>query len=503
MHGLLGVGLPLSCAYLKRSDIVQLKDVLEGIKYKLIKGDLKLDINKIEYDSRNVANNDLFVCIEGFSTDGHKYIDSSVKSGASTIICTKIPENLPNCTVIQVENSRRALALAAANFYGHPHKKLKMIGITGTNGKTTSTYMIKAILEKSGYKVGLVGTIANYIGDKKIVSHRTTPESLELHQLFKDMVDSGVDYCVMEVSSHSLYLDRVYGIKFNEGIFTNLTRDHLDFHKTFENYYNAKLILFKNSQNSIINMDDSYGDKVYKDLSCNKITYGFENKEDVEAKHIKMHSRGIDFQISYLNESANISLNIPGRYNISNALGSAAACILEGLTLKQIKDGLESLKAVPGRCEAIETNLNLGFEIIIDYAHTPDALMNILKTTREFTKGRLISVFGCGGDRDKVKRPIMGDIGSKMSDIAIITSDNPRTEEPMTIINEIVKGIHKDNYITIENRREAIKKAISIAKKDDVIVVAGKGHEDYQVLREGTIHFDEREVIAEIIKELF
>ena len=480
---------------------MKLRDLLEKINYKLMKGNLDLDIDKIEYDSRNIVRNDLFVCVEGFNTDGHKYINNAVQSGASAIICTKIPEILPDCTVIQVENSRRTLAIAAANFYHHPHEKLKMIGITGTNGKTTSTYMIKAILEKSGYKVGLIGTIANYIGDKKILSHRTTPESLELHQLFKEMVDNGIEYCVMEVSSHSLYLDRVYGIKFNEGIFTNLTRDHLDFHKTFENYYNAKLILFKNSQNSIINMDDEYGKKVYDDLTCNKLTYGFKDDEDVKAKDIKMHSRGADFQLNYLNESVSVRLNIPGRYNISNALGSAGACILEGLTLNQIKNGLESLKAVPGRCEAIETNLD--FEIIVDYAHTPDGLMNILKTAREFTKGRLISVFGCGGDRDKTKRPIMGGIGTKMSDIAIITSDNPRTEEPMTIINEIVKGAHKENYITIENRREAIKKAISIAKKDDVIVIAGKGHEDYQVLKEGTIHFDEREVIAEIIKELF
>ncbi|AGK97734.1 UDP-N-acetylmuramoyl-L-alanyl-D-glutamate--2,6-diaminopimelate ligase [Clostridium pasteurianum] len=482
---------------------MELKIILEGIKYKIIKGDINLGVNKIEYDSRNITNKDLFVCIEGFSTDGHKYIDSAVNSGASVIICTKVPESLPDCTVLQVENSRRALALAAANFYGNTHKKLKMIGITGTNGKTTSTYMIKAILEECGYKVGLIGTIANYIGDKKILTHRTTPESLELHQLFKEMVSSGVQYCVMEVSSHSLYLDRVYGIKFNEGIFTNLTRDHLDFHKTFENYYNAKLILFKNSENSIINMDDDYGKKVYDDLDGNKITYGFKEAENVGAKNIKMHSRGIDFHLNYLQESVPVSLNIPGRYNISNALGSAAACISEGLTLKQIKLGLEALKAVPGRCEAVETNLNLGFDIIVDYAHTPDSLMNILKTAREFTKGRLISVFGCGGDRDRTKRPIMGDIGAKMSDMAIITSDNPRTEEPMAIINEIVKGINKENYITVENRREAIKKAISIAKKDDVIVIAGKGHEDYQVLKEGTIHFDEREIIAEIIKELF
>lgn len=482
---------------------MKLEKILEGIKYDILKGSLELSVNKIEYDSRNVNKDDMFICIEGFSTDGHKYINNAVASGASVIICTKEPEILPDCTVIKVKDGRKTLAIAAANFYGHPAEKLKIIGVTGTNGKTTSTYMIKAILEKCGYKVGLVGTIANYIGNKKILSHRTTPESLELHKLFKDMLDQGVSYCVMEVSSHSLYLDRVYGIKFNEGIFTNLTQDHLDFHKTFENYYKAKLILFKNSDNSLINMDDSYGKKFYDDISGNKITYGFKDSEDVKAADVKMHSRGIDFKLKYLNESISIKLNIPGRYNIYNALASAAACIKEGITLKQIKEGLEALKAVPGRCEAIATDLNLDFDIILDYAHTPDGLVNILKTAREFTKRRLISVFGCGGDRDRTKRPVMGNIGSEFSDIAIITSDNPRSEDPMEIIKEIVKGINNDNYITIENRREAIKKAISIAQKDDVIVIAGKGHEDYQVLKEGTIHFDEREVVAQIIKELF
>jgi len=482
---------------------VKLTNILKGISYEIICGNSEIEINKIQYDSRKLSQNDLFVCIEGYNTDGHNYIKSALKSGAVAVICTKVPEDLPECTVIKVKESRKVLALIAANYYEHPEKKLKLIGITGTNGKTTSSYMIKKILECRGEKVGLIGTIANYIGDEKLEANRTTPESLELFQLFNQMLEKNVTYCVMEVSSHSLYLNRVYGIQFNEGIFTNLTQDHLDFHKTFENYYNAKLILFKNSKNAIINMDDKYGNKVYDDLENNKITYGINENVDLKAKNIKLHSRGIKFDMYYLTEHVHINLNIPGRYNIYNALGSAAACLLEGLTMDQIKIGLEALKAVSGRCEAFESDLNLGFDIIIDYAHTPDALENILDTAREFTGNRLISVFGCGGDRDGSKRHIMGEVATRISDVAIVTSDNPRSEEPSKIIEEILNGIEKDNYITIENRKEAIKKAISIAKKGDVIVIAGKGHEDYQVLKEGKIHFDEREIVAEILKELF
>lgn len=481
---------------------MNLKDILKGVKYELVKGTDELEIRELQYDSRAVKEGDLFLCVEGYSTDGHKYVDSAYKNGASAIICSKDIDNLPDCTIIKVEDSRKALALAAANYYQHPSKKMRIIGITGTNGKTTSTFMVKAILEEAGYKVGLVGTIANYIGNKKIPSDRTTPESLELQKLFKDMLDEGVEYCVMEVSSHSLYLDRVYGVEFSQAIFTNLTRDHLDFHKNFENYYDAKLILFKNTCNSIINIDDTYGEKVYGDARGTKLSYGIDKCADIKAMDLHMHSRGVDFTVTYDNKSEHINLNIPGKYNVSNALGSIGACLSEGIELSVIKKGLEKMLFVPGRCEIVTQAHNLGYEVIVDYAHTPDGLENILKTAREFTKGKLISVFGCGGDRDNTKRPIMGKIGGELSDLAVITSDNPRTEDPMTIIDQVVKGIEKDNYIIVENRRAAIKKAMEKANKGDVIVVAGKGHEDYQVLKDRTIHFDEREVIEEIIKEL-
>lgn len=483
---------------------MKLRYVLKGLSYEVISGSLDTEINKIEYDSREVKENDVFFCITGFKVDGHDFAQKALLNGASVIICEKELENLDlsSATVIKVSDSRKALAVAASNFYGEPSKKLKLIGITGTNGKTTSSYMIKNILEEAGFKVGLIGTIANYIGDKKIPSHRTTPESLELHKLFKEMVDEGVDYCVMEVSSHSLALNRVYGIEFDEGMFTNLTRDHLDFHKTFENYYNAKLMLFKNSKASIINIDDEYGEKVFEDISGNKITYGIKDTSDVKAKNIHMHSKGISFDLCYKDDIRTINLSMPGKYNVYNALGSAAVCLNEKIDIEKIQNGLKNV-FVPGRCEIVTKDYDLGFEVIIDYAHTPDGLENILRTAREFTKGRLITVFGCGGDRDKTKRPIMGKISGKLSDISIITSDNPRTEDPDAIIEDILKGIESDNYVVIENRKEAIKKAIKIAKKDDVIVVAGKGHEDYQELNNMVIHFDEREVIADIIKELF
>lgn len=482
--------------------MMKLKDLLKGIDFSIINGKSDIDINKVVYDHRKIEAGDVFFCIKGFKADGHDFAPSAVLKGATVIVCERDIKGLEGCTIVKVNDTRKSLALASSNFYGEPSKKLKMIGITGTNGKTTSAFMMKAILEEAGFKVGLLGTVANYIGNKKIPSQRTTPESLELHELFNEMVESKVTHCVMEVSSHSLSLSRVYGIEFSVGIFTNLTQDHLDFHKTFENYYNSKLILFRNSIVSVVNSEDEYGQRILKDISTPSITYGLNNLCDVSASNINMRSNGIEFDMNYNNENIAINLNLPGRYNIYNALGSAAACLNEGVSLLDVKKALNKV-FVPGRLEIVSKDYNLGFEIIIDYAHSPDGLENILKTAKEFTKGRLISVFGCGGDRDKTKRPIMGSIASELSDITIITSDNPRTEEPLSIIQDIIKGINKNNYEILENRKEAIKKAIKIARKDDVIVIAGKGHEDYQEINDKKIHFDEREVIGEVIKELF
>ena len=484
---------------------MELKNLLTNIDYELLCGSVTSTINKVNYDSRKVEDNDIFVCIKGFATDGHKYIDKAIENGAKVIIIqddVKIQNE--NITLIKVSDTRKALACIGANYYDNPSKKMKIIGVTGTNGKTTTTFMIKDILESAGKKVGLVGTIANYIGKEKIHTERTTPESLELQELFSEMVEKGVEYCVMEVSSHSLALDRVYGIQFDGGIFTNLTRDHLDFHKTFENYYKAKFKLFERSRIKLINIDDNYGKQVIEDLKsldANDIySFSLKNESDFKAFDETMGSKNINFKVKLDNEEEFI-LNIPGDYNVYNSLGAIAMCYKLGIDISAIKKGIEET-LVPGRCERVCKEYNLPYEIIVDYAHTPDGLLNILETAKAFTKGKLISVFGCGGDRDKVKRPQMGKIGVDISDIAIITSDNPRSEDPMSIIEDIKAGLDKNNYIIIENRKEAIRKAITIAQNGDVIVIAGKGHETYQILKDKTIHFDEREVVKEILDSM-
>ena len=478
---------------------MKLLDLLNGVNYEVIKGKVEREINNIQYDSREIKEGDLFVCLSGFEVDGHNYAQNAVEAGAKVILCEKeIEINSENVTVLLVKEGRKALANMSANFYGNPAKKLKIIGVTGTNGKTTTVYLLKSILEKAGKKVGLVGTISNYIGDTKIESHRTTPESLELQKLFRDMVDADCEYCVMETSSHSLYLDRVYGCEYEVGIFTNLTRDHLDFHKTFENYYDAKFKLFERSKASVINVDDDYGYRILKDVEKleDKLikTYSIKNESDFKATNIELKDGDIHFNVN--GETYNSVL--PGEYNIYNVLGVISTMRIIGIEDKYIKEGLLDV-VVPGRCERIGYKYNIPYDIIIDFAHTPDGLKNILETLRGFTKNRLISVYGCGGDRDKVKRAELGRIGTELSDLAIITSDNPRQEDPMLIIREIVVGISKSNYVAIENRKEAIKMALDMAEEGDVVVLAGKGHENYQIINEGTIHFDEREVVDEIL----
>ncbi|HEX9025965.1 MAG TPA: UDP-N-acetylmuramoyl-L-alanyl-D-glutamate--2,6-diaminopimelate ligase [Clostridium sp.] len=481
---------------------MNLVDILKGIDYEIIQGKTDIEINKINYDSRKIKDFDIFVCIKGYATDGHNYINKAIENGSKVVV---IQDNIEiedkKITIIKCVDTRKVLALMASNYYENPSSKMKIIGITGTNGKTTTAFMIKDVLEANNKKVGLIGTIANYIGSEKIHTERTTPESLELQELFFEMVSKGVEYCVMEVSSHSLELDRVYGVKFEIGIFTNLTRDHLDFHKTFENYYKAKFKLFERSGIKVINIDDDYGKQVSNDLIDLKANdvYSFSVKEHSNFKAFdeEMGSRGIKFKLN-LEINEQFILNIPGEYNIYNALGAIIACFKLGIPVEAIKNGMQKV-VVPGRCERVANEYNLPYEIIIDYAHTPDGLDNILKTAKAFTKGKLISLFGCGGDRDKVKRPQMGKISIDIADITIITSDNPRSEQPMDIIKDIEVGLDKNKYMVIENRKEAIKKAINIANKGDVIVIAGKGHETYQILKNETIHFDEREVVKEIL----
>lgn len=478
---------------------MKLLDLLKGVDYELLEGTVEKEVNHIQYDSRKVNEGDLFVCLTGFEVDGHDYANKAIEAGAKVVLCEKkIDIKSEGVTVLLVNEGRKALATMSANYYGHPTKALKLIGVTGTNGKTTTVYLLKSMLEKAGKKVGLVGTIANYIGENKLKSERTTPESLELQKLFKDMVDANCEYCVMEVSSHSLQLDRVYGCEFEVGIFTNLTRDHLDFHKSFDNYYNAKFKLFERSKASVINVDDDYGYRVLKDvekLENKEIkTYSIKNNSDFKASDLMLKEGDIHFKIN--GEEFNSVL--PGEYNVYNALGAVGAMSILGISNESIRKGLLDV-VVPGRCERIGYKYDIPYDIIIDFAHTPDGLKNILETLKGFTKNRLIAVYGCGGDRDKVKRAELGRIGTELADLAIITSDNPREEDPMAIIKEIVAGITKSNYLAIENRVEAIKLALGMAEEGDVVVLAGKGHENYQITNEGVIHFDEREVVDEIL----
>lgn len=480
---------------------MKLLELLNGVKYEVEGGFLEKEINHLQYDSRKILEGDMFVCLKGFEVDGHKYAQKAVDLGAKVIVCENNIEVIgEDVTIIKVEEGRKTLATMAANYYGHPTKKLKLIGVTGTNGKTTTVYILKSMLEKEGFKIGLVGTIANYIGYEKIKSERTTPESLELQKLFSDMVSKGCEYCVMEVSSHSLELDRVYGCEFEVGIFTNLTRDHLDFHKTFDNYYNAKFKLFSRSKTALINVDDNYGHKVLSDLKQidgKKImTYSINNESDFKASDIKLKKNDIHFVVN----GKEFNSALPGEYNVYNALGAIGALTSLGIKEESIEEGIKNV-VVPGRCERIGHKYDVPYEIIIDFAHTPDGLKNILETLRAFTTNRLIAVYGCGGDRDKVKRAELGRIGTEIADLAIITSDNPRNEDPMLIIKEIVLGIKKTNYLAIENRVEAIKLALNMAEEGDVVVMAGKGHENYQITNEGVIHFDEREIVDEILRK--
>lgn len=478
-----------------------LKDLLKDISFKLIQGNDNIIIEKVRYDNRKVNKGDLFVCVKGFKVDGHSFIKDAVAKGATAIVVQDDVELIDGVTFIKVKDTRKALAEISSNFFGRPQDKLKIVGITGTNGKTTSAFIIKSILEKAGKKVGLIGTIANYIGSQKIDTERTTPESFELQELFSKMVNEGVEYCVMEVSSHSLELDRVYGVKFESGIFTNLTRDHLDFHKTFENYYHAKFKLFERSKTSIINVDDDYGQRVLEDLAkidSKKVAFSIEKDSEFKAFEIKMSQNGSEFKLEIDGNVEDFNINIPGEYNIHNALGAILSTYNLGIDIKAIKEGISDI-VIPGRCEMVAKDRNLDYSIIIDYAHTPDGLENILKTVRGFVKNRIITVVGCGGDRDKVKRPQMGKIACDLSEIAIITSDNPRSEDPMSIIEDIIKPLDNKNYEVEVNRYNAIEKAMNMAEPGDVVLIAGKGHETYQILKDETIDFDERKVVYEIL----
>lgn len=474
---------------------MKLNELLKNVKTEQIYNEANPEITDVCYNSLNVKEGSVFVAISGFKTDGHKYVASACRNGAKAVICERYIDGVDVPQII-VKNSRIAEAQVSANFFGNPSANMKLIGITGTNGKTTVTYLVKQVLDKCGYKTGLIGTNQNMIGDIVLETGRTTPDSFELQKLFKRMADSGVQYVIMEVSSHALELNRVYGCRYAVGAFTNLTQDHLDFHITMDNYAKAKSKLFKMSGAVVINVDDEYGKQMLEETSDNVTTYGVREVSKLRAEDVILSRTGINFKI----DDMDFKLGIPGEFSVYNALCAIGICLNLGIELKVIRNALLSAHGVKGRAELVDVG-NKEFSVMIDYAHTPDGLENILKTARGFAQGRVVILFGCGGDRDNAKRAIMGKIAGSLADFSVITSDNPRSENPMDIIKMIEEGIKQTDseYIVVEDRRDAIKYVLNNAQKDDVIILAGKGHETYQIIGNETIHFDEREVVKEIL----
>lgn len=462
-----------------------------------------LNIKQLAFNTKDITEGALFFCIEGVKVDGHSFAQNAIDGGAAALVVSKDVDVSGKPAIIKVADTRKAMAIISANFYNNPSADIEIIGITGTNGKTTSTFMLKAILDNSCYTTGLLGTIYNISGKHVEEAKRTTPESMDLQHLFYKMKSDGVNACIMEVSSHSLELSRVHGVKFKAGIFTNLTQDHLDYHGTMENYFSAKLKLFNNCEFAVINIDDEYGKRAFDLIKNKKLTFGIDNigNCDVYGENTLVTEAGSSFDLCIKGEKHHVQLNMPGKFNIYNALGCAAAAYGMGIPVAKIAEGLMKLQNVPGRSEKLTTPK--GVTLVIDYAHSPDGIENILKTAREYTKGKLYILFGCGGDRDRTKRSIMGRAAGRLSDFCIVTSDNPRSEDPDAIIKDIIPGVEETKcpYIVISDRTEAIEFALKTAVAGDVVIIAGKGHETYQVLKDKTIHFDEREIIARFLGE--
>ena len=476
---------------------MKLKDLLKDVPVLEMNVSPELDIAGVSFDSRRVEPGHVFVAITGYAADGHRFIPMALDKGASCILCERRPEG--EIPYILVPSSRPALATLGANWYGHPAERMTVLGVTGTNGKTSVTYLLKSVLEQTLHaKVGLIGTIQNMIGDRVLLTERTTPESFELQGLFAAMAEAGCTHVVMEVSSHALYLHRVDCIPFAVGAFTNLTEDHLDFHKTMENYRQAKALLFRKCGFSVFNIDDELVAKTVEEAACWAMTVSAKGAlADLTASDIELGADHVAFTGTYKGRSWPVRVGIPGGFTVYNALTVLGMAIGLGIRPEDAADALGRATGVKGRLEVVPTP-GKDYTVLIDYAHTPDALENVLNSVRGFCKGRLIAVFGCGGDRDPIKRPIMGKIGVKLSDLAIITSDNPRTEEPGKIIADILKGAREVGkpYIVVENRREAIARAMLEAKPDDIIVLCGKGHETYQEINKVKYHLDEREEVT-------
>jgi UDP-N-acetylmuramoyl-L-alanyl-D-glutamate--2,6-diaminopimelate ligase len=473
----------------------------------------EVHVHQLQYDSRKIQRGDCFIAIRGTGTDGHKFLESAIGNGASVVVLEQDSALSDyyfmhsGVVKIVVPDSRKALAVMSANYYNHPSRKLTMVGVTGTNGKTTTTHLVKAILEAAGQRVGLLGTIEYRIGDEVIPASHTTPESLELNELLARMATSGCQSVSMEVSSHALHQSRVYGLQFSAAVFTNLTQDHLDYHGSMEEYFSAKKILFDTLERdavAITNADDTWGMQIAASSPARTLSYGIAEHANVRASDIRLSIDGSSCALSFNNQQTTMTTPLVGRFNVYNILAAYSTGLALGLSPDTLAAGIRSVKSVRGRFERIASPK--GWAAIIDYAHTPDALEKCLRTIHDVLpregRGRIITVFGAGGDRDRTKRPLMGAVAGQWSDIVIVTSDNPRTEEPQSIIDGIVAGIPRAAQVTREvDRRAAIHSALQQAKAGDVILVAGKGHEDYQVIGKEKIHFSDREIVEEFIRE--
>ncbi len=478
---------------------MKLGELLHNIPILETNADLEQEITGVSYDSRHTSPGDLFIALEGYETDGHRFIPMAREKGAACVLCQKAPQD--GGPYVRTGDSRGALAQAGRNWFGDPAGEMTMVGVTGTNGKTTTTYLLKDVLEKAaGAKVGLIGTNQNMVGDEVLHTERTTPESFELQALFRRMADAGCTHVVMEVSSHALCLQRVAGIRFAAGLFTNLSQDHLDFHGSMEDYCDAKALLFRQCEKGVYNADDPWADRVTRDAPCPLSSFG-EKAGELRGENIRLAVDGVDFDACRDGETVPVRVNIPGGFTVYNALGVMAAARELGVSLADSAHVLRRSAGVKGRVEVVPVPGD--YTVLIDYAVTPDAIENVLATVRDFARGRVVILFGCGGDRDRGKRPKMGRIAARMADFVVVTSDNPRTEVPGDIIADILPGLEgtETPYVVVEDRVEAIRYALDHARKDDVIILAGKGHETYQIVGHEKRHLDEREAVAAYIAE--
>ena len=489
---------------------MELKKILVGLEGLKAKGSLDVDVKHLDSNSKNIKDGDMFVAIKGFSVDGHQYINDAIKAGAKVIMvqegCDLKAINLPeDVTLIMAKDTREALAICSCNFYDNPSRKFKLIGVTGTKGKTTTAFMLRSILETAGIKTGLIGTVGIYIGDQHYRSENTTPESYEIQKAMRKMVDAGCDAVVMEVSSQGLMLHRTAGIPFEIGIFTNLGRDHIgpNEHKDFEDYKRCKGLLFKQCRLGIANVDDKYFEDVFSGATCKVETFGFSEKADLRAENVQLVSRpgylGVAYHVAGVMDF-DVEIDIPGTFSVYNSLTAISVCRHFEVPAELIKDALKKAK-VKGRIEMVKVSDD--FTLMIDYAHNAMSLESLLTTLKEYHPKRLVCLFGCGGNRSRDRRFEMGEVSGRLADLTIITSDNPRFEEPQAIIDDIKTGIGRTNgkYVEICDRKEAIKYAISHGEVGDVIVLAGKGHEDYQEIKGVKYPMDERDLIADILKE--